>query len=321
MNFDVTIEDIRNAERRIVGRVRETPTYASAGLSARIGVPTHVKLECLQLAGSFKVRGCFNKIMGMSAAEKERGVVTVSGGNHAIAVSMVASALGTSALVLMPKSVQPFNIRLTGAAGGRVELCADAIEAFAKAEDYARAGLTNVHSYDDPAIIAGHGTLGLELARQARGLTHVFVSIGGGGFVAGVAAAMKAENPDIRIFGVETRGATTMLDALAAGKPVPIRPTSIARTLGAPFATERTMAAARAFLEEIVIVEDRDCVAELVWLLQNERVLVEPAAAATLVAALARRDTFGPEARVGLVLCGSNVALEDVAAWRVEFGV
>jgi threonine dehydratase len=301
--------------------VRETPVYRSTGLAARLGAETLIKLESLQLAGSFKVRGCFNKLMQMSEAEKARGVVTVSGGNHAIAVSMVARAVGTTALVLMPRSVQPFNIRLTEEAGGRVELCADAIEAFAKAEDYAKAGLTNVHSYDDPAIIAGHGTLGLELARQAGGLTHLFVSIGGGGFVAGVAAAMKAENPALRVFGVETRGATTMTDALAAGKPVPIRPTSIARTLGAPFATERTMAAARAFLEEIVLVDDRDCVAELVWLLQNERVLVEPAAAAVVVAALARRESFGKGARVGLILCGSNVALEDVAAWRTQFGV
>ena len=159
------------------------------------------------------------------------------------------------------------------------------------------------------------------MAIHARGLTHVFMSIGGGGFSAGVAAAMKALDPAIRIYGVETTGATTMTDALAAGKPVPLRPTSIARTLNAPFATERTMAGARAFLEEIVVVEDRDCVAELLWLLQNERVLVEPAAAAVVVAAMQKRATFGADAKVGLVLCGSNVALEDIAGWRTQFGV
>jgi threonine dehydratase len=321
MQFDVTLADIEAARQRIEGRVRETPAYASEAVSARLGAPSTLKFESLQLAGSFKVRGCFNKLLTLSDAERARGVVTVSGGNHAIAVSIVARTLGSRALVLMPRTVAPFNIALTRAAGGEVELCEDAIAAFARADEYAAGGMTNVHSYDDPHIIAGHGTLGLELARQAPGLTHLFISIGGGGFAAGVGAAVKALNPALRIIGVETDGATTMTQALAAGAPVPIRPTSIARTLGAPFATERTMAAARAFIDEIVVVPDRDAVAELLWLLQEERVLVEPAAACVLAAAVARRANLGEGARVGLILCGSNVALGDVAAWKDAFGL
>ncbi|AMJ63322.1 threonine ammonia-lyase [Bosea sp. PAMC 26642] len=322
MQFDVTLADIQAAATRIAGKVRRTPTWHSAGLSARLGVETVVKVEALQLAGSFKVRGCFNKLMGMSEAELARGVVTVSGGNHAIAISVVAKAMGTRALVLMPKDVAPFNIELTKSAGGEVELCEDAIEAFARAEDYAAKGMTNVHSYDDPAIIAGHGTLGLELSSDAGGrLDHVFISIGGGGFCAGVGAALKGLDPAVRIHGVETAGATTMTQALEAGQPVPIRPTSIARTLGAPFATERTMAAAQQFLEDIIVVPDADAVREIVWVLQNGRVLLEPAAACVVAAAIANKDMFQPGERVGLVLCGSNVALEDLAAWRAEFGV
>ncbi len=321
MTFDVSLADIEAAASRIAGRVRVTPTYHSPVLSARLGAQTLIKAESLQQAGSFKVHGCFNKLLAMSEAERKRGVVTVSGGNHAIAVSGVASALGSHALVLMPKTVAPFNIALTEAAGGTVELCEDAIAAFAKAEDYALEGRTNVHSYDDPLIIAGHGTMGLELLEQAPDLTDVFISIGGGGFAAGVGAALKAKNPAIRIHGVETEGATTMTQALAAGAPVAIRPTSIARTLGAPFATERTMAAARTFLEEIIVVPDRDAVAELVWLLQNERLLVEPAAACVVAAAMMHKDRLPEGARVGLILCGSNVALEDVVTWRAQFGV
>ena len=321
MMFDVSLDDISRAEHRIKGKVRHTPAYKSAAVSGRLGATAVLKLECLQQAGSFKVRGCFNKLLAMSEAERARGVVTVSGGNHAIAVAQVASALGSKALVLMPKTVAPFNIALTKAAGGEVELCEDALAAFAKADDYASRGRTNVHSYDDPLIIAGHGTLGLEFARQAPDLTHLFISIGGGGFAAGVAAAMKGLNPALHVIGVETEGATTMTEALAAGKPVQMRPTSIARTLGAPFATERTMAAARLFLDEIVVVPDREAVRELVWLLQNERVLVEPAAACVLAAAMARREKFEPDARVGLILCGSNVALDDVAGWRAQFDV
>jgi threonine dehydratase len=298
-----------------------TPAHGSPAVSARLGAETVLKLECLQEAGSFKVRGCFNKLLAMSPEERAGGVVTVSGGNHAIAVSQAAQALGAKALVLMPKTVAPFNIALTEAAGGTVELCEDAIAAFARADDYAAGGMTNVHSYDDPLIIAGHGTLGLELAGQTPGLTHLFISIGGGGFAAGVGAALKALNPALHIIGVETEGATTMTEALAAGKPVPMRPTSIARTLGAPFATERTMAAARLFLDEIVVVPDAEAVRELVWLLQNERVLVEPAAACVLAAALRQRDELPKAAKVGLILCGSNVALDDLAAWRTRFGV
>ncbi|MGX5735684.1 threonine ammonia-lyase [Bosea thiooxidans] len=322
MEFDVSLADVQAAAARIAGKVRRTPTYRSAGLSERLGVETWVKLESLQLGGSFKVRGCFNKLMGLDATELSRGVVTVSGGNHAIAVSLVAREVGTRALVLMPKATPALNIRLTQEAGGEVELCEDSIEAFAKADDYAGRGMVHVHSYDDPAIIAGHGTLGLELAADAGGrIDHVFLSIGGGGFSAGVGAALKGLDPAVRLHGVETEGATTMSQALAAGQPVPIRPSSISRTLGAPFATERTMAAARQFLEEIVVVPDAEAVRELVWALQNERVLIEPAASCTVAAALSRKDKFQPGERVCLVFCGSNVALEDVESWRESFGI
>ncbi|GAU81113.1 threonine/serine dehydratase [Bosea sp. BIWAKO-01] len=322
MNFDVTLADIQAAATRISGKVRRTPTFHSAGLSARLGVETVVKVESLQLGGSFKVRGCFNKLMSLSEDELKRGIVTVSGGNHAIAVSMVAKSMGARALVLMAKNVAPFNVELTRQAGGEVELCEDAIEAFAKADAYAAKGMTNVHSYDDPTIIAGHGSLGLELANDAGGrLDHVFISIGGGGFAAGVGTALKGLDPAVRIHGVETEGATTMTQALEAGKPVPIRPTSIARALGAPFATERTMAAARQYLEEIVTVPDAEAVREMAWVLQNGRVLLEPAAGCVVAAAVARKEMFKPGERVGLILCGSNVSLDDFAAWRKEYGV
>lgn len=322
MDFDVTLADVQAAATRIAGKVRRTPTFHSAGLSARLGVETWVKVESLQLGGSFKVRGCTNKLMGLSEAELKRGVVTVSGGNHAIALSLVARSMGARALVLMAKATPTLNIELTRQAGGEVELCEDSIAAFARAEDYAAQGMVHVHSYDDPAIIAGHGTLGLEIASDAGGrIDHIFISIGGGGFAAGVGAALKGLDPAIRLHGVETEGATTMTQALEAGKPVPIRPTSIARTLGAPFATERTMAAARQFLEEIVQVPDAEAVRELLWVLQNGRVLLEPAASCVVAAALRRKESFRPGERICLVLCGSNVALEDIARWRAEFGI
>jgi threonine dehydratase len=321
MAFDVTLDDIHRARRRIAGRVRHTPTFVSPGLSALLGVETVIKLEGLQYAGSFKVRGCFNALLQLSPDELERGVVTVSGGNHAIAVSLAARALGSRALVLSAKTMSPYNKRLTEEAGGAVELCEDFVEAFAKAARYGEDGRVNIHAYDDPRIIAGHGTLGLELAEEAGRITHAFVSIGGGGCIAGVAAALKGTSPHTQVIGVETEGATTMTEALAAGHPVTIRPTSIARTLGAPFATERTLAAAQAFVGRVDVVPDAAAVACLLRILDLERVLVEPAAAAVLAAALAGKDRFRPDDRVALVLCGSNVALDDVMAWRAQFGV
>lgn len=316
--FDVTLPDIEAARDRIAGKVRRTPAFESSDVSIRLGRRTALKFEALQMAGSFKVRGVFNKVMTMTEEERQRGLVTVSGGNHAIAVAKVAGTLGLDALVLMPKVTPRFNVDLTVKLGARVELCEDAAEAFAKAEAYQSEGKLFVHPYDDPAIIAGHGTLGLEFLDDIPGLTHVFVSIGGGGFMAGVAAALKAKKSSLTVYGVETVGAQTMTEALRAGEPVTIRATSVARTLGAPFATRRTIAAAKSFLKDIVLVEDQPVLADVSWLLQTEKVLCEPAAACVLTAAEQIAPTLPQDAVIGLVLCGSNVSLHDLDSWRSE---
>jgi threonine dehydratase len=317
--FDVTLSEIEAARGRIAGRVRRTPAFESPDVSARLGRRTALKMEALQIAGSFKVRGVFNKVLTLSDAERSRGLVTVSGGNHAIALAKVAGTLGIEALVLMPKVTPRFNIDLTTKFGARIELCDDAAEAFAKAKAYESDGMLFVHPYDDPAIIAGHGTLGLEFLDDVPDLSHVFVSIGGGGFMAGVAAALKAKQPSLTVYGVETVGAPTMTEALKADEPVTIRATSVARTLGAPFATHRTLAAAKTFLKEIVLVEDQPVIADLSWLLQAEKLLCEPAAACVLTAAERVAPSLPDDAVIGLVLCGSNVSLHDVDTWRRDF--
>jgi threonine dehydratase len=250
------------------------------------------------------MRGVLNKLATMDAAARARGIVTVSGGNHAIATAEAARATGTRALVTMPKVTPAYNVARTRGPGAEVELCETAAIAFARAQQLGREGMTFVHPYDDPEVIAGHGTVGLEILDAVPDLTDVFVSIGGGGFMAGVAAAVKARLPTARVHGVETEGAET-----------------IARTLGAPFATERTMAAARRFLAGIEIVPDREAIAELDALVADEHVWCEPAAACTVAAALRRRGALGARPRIVLVLCGSNVAFEDVARWRGEFGL
>jgi threonine dehydratase len=326
MPFDVTLADLHAAATRIEGKVRVTPSYHSPALSALVGAEVLIKAESLQLHGSFKLRGCLNKMLSLTPGELKHGVVTVSGGNHAIAVSATATMLGSDALVLMPKTASPYNIGLAQSAGGTIELCEDAADAFAKADAYAAQGRINVHSYDDPKIIAGHGTMGLELVAQAKALTerpldHVFISIGGGGFAAGVGLALTSLSPATHIHGVETEGATTMTQALAAGAPVTIRPTSIAKTLGAPFATQRTLAGAKAFLDDIILVPDKAAVSALVTLLEGEHLLTEPAASCVLAAALTMKGQFKPNDHIALILCGSNVTFNDVVGWRATFGV
>lgn len=319
--FDVGLADVEAAAQRIAGQVRRTPSWHSAALSQVLGRPTVVKLECLQLAGSFKVRGVANRLMTLSDEERARGVVAVSGGNHAIAVARGAQVFGCKALIFMPKVTARFNIEATQAHGAQVELVDTAAEAFARADALAAEGWINLHAFDDPLIIAGNGTVGLELIDDHPDLSHVFVSIGGGGFSAGIAAAVKGRKPAASVIGVETEGAETMTQALAAGAPVTIRPTSIARTLGAPFVTARTLDAARTLLAEVMVVPDAEAVADLHWLLQAEKVLCEPAAACTLSAARRRVASLPADARIGLVLCGSNIALADVAALAMQFGI
>jgi len=321
MEFDVALADIEAARARVAGQVRATPTWRSDALSRRLDADVFLKLECLQLGGSFKMRGVLNKLATMDEAARARGIVTVSGGNHAIATAEAARATGTRALVTMPSVTPAYNVERTRAAGAEVELCESAAIAFARAQELGRAGMTFVHPYDDPAVIAGHGTLGLELAEAVPGMTDVFVSIGGGGFMSGVAAAVKGRIPSARIHGVETQGAETMTRALAAGRPETIAPSWIARTLGAPFATERTMAAARRFLDGIEVVPDAEAVAELDALVADEHVWCEPAASCTVAAALRLRARLGARSCIVLVLCGSNVAFDDVARWRVQFGL
>ena len=317
--FDVTLADVEAAAARIAGHVRPTPSWRSPALSERLGREVVVKLECLQLAGSFKVRGVANRLMMRTAEEMGRGVVAVSGGNHAIAVARGAAAFGVPALVFMPRVTAQFNIDATAAYGATIELVDTAAEAFARADALSREGWINLHAFDDPLIIAGNGTVGLEFIDAHPRITHLFASIGGGGFIAGIAAAARGRKPTVSIIGVETEGAETMTRALAAGEPVTISPTSVARTLGAPFVTHRTLAAARELVAGVDVVSDAAAVADMRWILQAEKVLCEPAAACTIAAAAARAAALPEDAVIGLVLCGSNIALADVDALCARF--
>ncbi len=203
----IGISEIEAAAERIAGFVVRTPTVPSPGLSALLGAPVTAKLELLQRTGSFKARGATAKLLSLGDAERSAGVVAVSGGNHGIAVAVMAAALDVKATVVMPGSAPARAVEIAEASGASVRLTDDMDAAFALMTRLQQEGLTLVHPFDDPVVIAGQGTVGLEFAADAGELTDVLVSIGGGGLIAGVAAALRARRPGVRVWGVETEGA------------------------------------------------------------------------------------------------------------------
>lgn len=313
----IALNDIQDARRRIAGRVARTPLVSSATLSARLGAQVFLKLELFQKTGSFKVRGAFNKALSIPPDQRGRGLVAVSGGNHAQAVAYVAGQLGLPSVILMPEKTPRNYIEATRGYGAEVVLVPNATVAFSKIGAYEKDGWTSIHPFDDPLVMAGQGTVGLEIAEDLPEVTDVVVSIGGGGFMGGVATAIKSLQPHARIWGVETEGADAMSKALAAGRPVHLEAiTSIARTLGAPSVSERTLQLAQKYLESVTVVPDREAVLALRFLLERAKVLTEPAASCTLAAAERLRDRFGPNSRIVLILCGGNTAVDDLCSFK-----
>src|SRR5690242_16386152 len=245
----LSLDDIRAGARAISGHVERTPTVPSPGLSALLGVPVTLKLELLQRSGSFKPRGVAMKLLALSRVERDAGVVAVSGGNHGIAVAEVAAGMNIRATVVMARSAPPRSIERIRAAGAELRLTEDMGSAFVLLQELVDEGLTLVHPFDDRVVVAGQGTVGLELAEDAPKLTDVLVSIGGGALISGVAVALKASLPDVRVWGVETVGADAMSRALGAGQPVEIAPTSIASTLSAPHVCSLTLEHVRQLVE------------------------------------------------------------------------
>lgn len=316
----ITIDDITAAAERIAGHVLRTPTVASPGLAAHLGVPVTLKLELLQRTGSFKPRGATHKLLGLTPAERAAGVVAVSGGNHGLALADVAGSLDIAATVVMPESAPQRSITACRASGATVRLTPDMAGAFSLLGELVAGGLTLVHPFDDPIVLAAQGTVGSEFAADAPDVTDVLVSVGGGALISGVAAAMRALVPGVRVWGVETEGADAMTRALAAGVPTGITPTSIVSTLSAPHVSQLTFDHVKALVEDVIVVSDADAVAGTLALAEEAKVWAEPAAGCLLPAAHQVLDRTGPDARLGLVVCGGNVTATDLTGWVQRFG-
>lgn len=313
------ISDVRRAQERIRPYVRRTHLERSECLSCRLDTNIFVKYELFQRTGSFKARGAFNKILSLSEEERSRGIVAVSGGNHAQAVAYASAALGVDSIIVMPESTPRNYLDATRGYGAKVDLQPTIAAAFEKIAKYKADGMTFVHPFDDDLVMAGQGTLGLEILEDLPDVTDVVVSIGGGGFAGGVSTAVKALKPSARIWGVETEGADAMALALNAGHPVTLDAiTSIAKTLGAPAVSEKTLAIAQKLIECVTVVPDAEAVDALVYIAERLKVLTEPAASCTLAAAERLRENFSPDNYVVLIFCGGNQSIKDICGYMSQ---
>lgn len=309
----ITLAQIQRARQRVGACVRRTPQVISSTLSAALKTNVYCKLELFQKTGSFKVRGVFNKILSLPPETRSAGLVAVSGGNHALAVAYAARALDLKAVILMPEGTPQHYVEAARGYDADVEFAATAAEAFAEVESLQRAGWQFLHPFDDAEIMAGQGTLGLEILDDTPQVTDVIVSIGGGGLMTGVATAIKTLKPAVRIWGVETEGADAMARSLAAGEIVTLgAATSIARALGALAPSAATLAAAQRLLESVTVVSDAEALDATRFLLERMKVLAEPAAACTLACAERLRRQFTGDRHVVLLLGGGNLAAEQL---------
>ncbi|MEA3245476.1 MAG: pyridoxal-phosphate dependent enzyme [Gemmatimonadota bacterium] len=312
----VTHADVQAARERIAGRVYRTPVVRSRNLSALLGVDLYLKLEPMQKTGSFKIRGALNRVALLTDAEKARGVITLSAGNHAQALAWAAASAGVGCVVVMPATAVRGKMEATRAYGGEViQTSADLMETVEAVR--AERGLTLVHPFDDAAIIAGAGTATDEAFDDVPGADAVVVGVGGGGLISGAAVVSRARRPSARIIGVEPEGASAMRQSLDAGRPgrLATPPPTVADGLAAPFAGALTFAHVRDLGVEVHVVPDKAIVDAMWLLMERVKVVAEPAAAAGLAALLAGLPEPLPrDAKVVYLVSGGNVDRERLQA-------
>lgn len=303
----VTLGDIAAAREVIAGRLHRTPTVGSTYLSQQTGTRVSLKLELFQKTGSFKPRGVLNALSALDEDARQRGVISISAGNHAQALAWGASTLGIKSTIVMPRTAQQSKIDATRGYGGEVVLTdADLLETCLTLQR--ERNVTLVHPFDDPRVIAGQGTVGLELVEDLPDVDVVVVACGGGGLLSGVAAAVKQRRPSARVIGVEPEGASAMSQSLERGEPVRLsRLDTIADGLAAPFAGRLNLAHVQAFVDQMLTVSDREIVRALGVLLERCKVVPEPAGAAAVAPLLTGALTFEPGTHVAAIVCGGNI--------------
>jgi threonine dehydratase len=306
----LTLDDILAARERIGGAIYRTPCARSEMLSRMTGQSVSLKLENLQMTGSFKERGALNKIATLTAEQARRGVVAASAGNHAQGVAYHATRRGIRSVIVMPLTTPLVKVTATRGFGAEVVLHgANYDEACEEATRLCEAeGMTFIHPFDDQLVMAGQGTIGLELLEQVEGLEAVVAPIGGGGLIGGIACAVKESRPGVRVIGVQTERLPSMQSAVEARHPVTLGPaTTIADGIAVRRAGEVTFPVVERYVDEIVTVGEDEIASAILTLLEREKTLAEGAGATALAALLQRKTSLPDGMKTAVLVCGGNI--------------
>lgn len=306
----ITLNDIRAARERIRSSIYLTPCAHSEMLSRTTGQQVFLKLENLQMTGSFKERGALNRLATLTPEQASRGVVAASAGNHAQGVAHHATQRGIRSIIVMPITTPLVKVTATRGFGGEVLLHgANYDEACIEATRLCELqGMTFIHPFDDPLVMAGQGTIGLELLEQIENLEAVIVPIGGGGLIGGIACAIKESNPNIRVIGVQTSRLPSMAEAVRQHHPVTLDPaTTIADGIAVRRAGEVTFPVVARYVDEIVTVDEDEIASAILTLLEREKTLAEGAGATALAALLQHRTSLPANTRTAVLVCGGNI--------------
>ena len=312
----INLDDVLAAREAIGGRLHRTPTFTSATLSEQTGARVFLKAELFQRTGSFKPRGVLTKLASLSPAERAAGVIGISAGNHAQALAYCAALEQIDALVVMWRGASAPKIEATRRYGAEVDLTATGpSEAFERLHELvATTGRTLVHPFDDPRVMAGQGTVGLEIVEDVPEPDLIVVPVGGGGLVSGIATAVAAADRPARVVAVEPELSPALHEALRAGEPVPVEPRSLADGLNAPFAGENAFAVCRERVAATALVTEGEIEEAFRFLYARAKLACEPAGAAAVAALLAGKVACEPEQTVVCVVSGGNVAGKTASA-------
>ena len=302
----ITLDDVKAAAEKVSSYVRRTPLWKSETLSKRLGTNVYLKMELFQKTGSFKPRGAFNQMLAREKDVLEKGAVAISGGNFAQGAAYASRVLGVDIIVCMAEDTPKNYVDATRGYSATIDFSRDIQAAFNRYNELAEQGRTALHPFDNHYQMSGAGNVALEIFEDLPEITDLVISIGGGGLISGNTVAIKGLKPEVRVWGVETEGAATMKSAMDAGKIVNIKPTSMSRTLGAPFVAQDALTIAQEHLEGLLIVSDKQAIEAQQLILERTKVLPELAASCTLAAAEKIKDMFGPDDHLVLLMCGGN---------------
>jgi threonine dehydratase len=312
----LSLDDVHRARERIGGRLHRTPLLRSGTLSERVGADVRFKAELFQRTGSFKPRGVLSKLATLSEEEKERGVISISAGNHAQALAYASAVEGIDALVVMWRTASAMKVAAARGYGATIDTEApDIPAAFERLDELvASTGRTLVHPYDDPLVMAGQGTVGLEILEDLPDVDVVLVPVGGGGLVSGIATAVRGAKPDARLVAIEPERSRALHESLKAGEPVTVEAMSIADGLNGPYAGGNCVRVCTDLRVESVLVTEDALKEAFRFMYGRMKLACEVAGAATAAALLSGAVEVEPGQRVAAVVSGGNVAAETAAA-------